>query len=111
MRRRIKDVDPAAGPPLPLTRYRGTTSREALAWMRARDEWWTASRDEDDSGWLLWLLEGWDQVGDLPWCGSVGAPCGDDDCTCAVWPEHLSQETDPIPTHPMRRGSIERNTR
>lgn len=89
MRRRTK-VNAASAPPLPLARFRGTTNREALAWMRERAAWWDATHDEDDSGWLSWLLDGWDQVGDPSWCGSIGAPCGDGDCICVVWPEHLS---------------------
>lgn len=93
MRRRPKEGAGAGAPPLPLSRYRGTTNREAFAWLCARDEWWTATRDPDDPGWLGWLLEGYEQTGNGAWCGSVGAPCGDPDCMCVVWPEHLEQET------------------
>ena len=72
MRRRVKEPTGTDVPPLPLTRYRGRTNREALAWIRARDEWWTQYRDPDDPQWLAWLLDGYDQVGNLRWCGSVG---------------------------------------
>lgn len=89
MRRRTREINPADAPPLPLTRYHGSTNREALAWVRDRETWWTANRDPDDSGWLAWLMDGWDRVGDLAWCGSVGAPCDNPDCLCVVWPEHL----------------------
>lgn len=92
MRRRVKEVAASDAPPLPLTHYRGSTNREALAWMRDRDEWWTANREEEDSAWLAWLLDGWEQVGDLPWCGSLGALCSDDDCMCVAWPEHLEMQ-------------------
>lgn len=104
MRRRVKEWGGLKAPPLPLTRYRGRTNREALAWLRDRDDWWTANRDEDDSGWLAWLLEGHDQVGDFPWCGSVGAPCDDRDCLCIIWAEHLAQ-TDELNPQTIRRTS------
>ena len=91
MRRRVKE-DVRAAPPLPLSHYRGSTSREALAWLRGRDEWWNANHDEEDGDWLPWLLDGWEQVGDLPWCGSVAAPCGDSDCMCVLWPEQFEMQ-------------------
>jgi hypothetical protein len=101
MRRRLREQRPDA-PPLPLTHYRGTTNREALAWLTAREEWWDATHDENHAGWLPFLLEGWEQVGDLHWCGSVGAPCGDDDCLCAIPPP------EPISTGTAHRAT-ERN--
>lgn len=96
MRRRTKE-SAATAPPLPLVRYRGSTAREALAWLRERDEWWNSTHDVDDAAsgsreWLPWLLDGHEQIGDLAWCGSVDAPCGDDDCLCVVWPEHLAPQ-------------------
>lgn len=89
MRRRPKQ-HPAGGPPPELAAFRGRTVREALAWTRARSQWWDDNRDPDDAGWLPWLLDTWDQVDPLPWCGSVGALCGDDNCLCAAWEEHLA---------------------
>ncbi len=93
MRRRVKEGSGPGTPPLPLIRYRGTTNREALIWLNQREVWWDTTRDEDDGGWLPFLLAGWEQVGDLTYCGgSTGAPCGDSDCLCAIppgWPEHL----------------------
>ena len=97
MRRRVR-VNAASAPPLPLARFRGSTNREALSWMHERQQWWDATHDvELDGGWLPWLLDGWEQVGDLSWCGSIGDPCADHDCLCVVWPEYLSLvEDDPI---------------
>lgn len=112
MRRRPKAVDAPGAPPLPLTRYRGSTNREALAWLSEREAWWDATHDADEQdqvGVLQWTMDGWDQVGDLHWCGSVGAPCADPDCLCVVWPEHL--QADPNETPGSAHRSPERNTR
>ena len=85
MRRRVKESGRNAPPP-PLTQYRGSTNREVLAWLEARQEWWDATPDDpgQQSGDLQWLFDGWEQVGDLHWCGSIAAPCGDPDCLCAL---------------------------
>ncbi len=91
MRRRPIAADAPGAPPAHLRTLTAGTSREKLAWIAARDEWWEATHHEDSSGWLPWLLDGWDQVGDLPWCGSVGDPCGDTDCMCVAWSEHIQR--------------------
>lgn len=83
MRRRVRETGPGA-PPLPLTRYRGSSNREAQAWMRARMEWWDNTHDFEAVGDIQFLIDGLDQIGDLHFCGSVGAPCGDPDCLCAA---------------------------
>lgn len=86
MRRRVREQSGPGAPPLHLARYRGTTLREGLAWIVARKDWWDNTHDEDHPGWLLWLLDGWEQVGDLPFCGATGTPCGSEDCLCAIPP-------------------------
>ena len=105
MRRRPKETPASDRPPLPLTHYRGSSNRDAVAWVRQREEWWTTTRDPEDSGWLAWLLDGWDQVGDLSWCGSVGAPCGNGDCMCVVWPEHEAQTHQTNPSGTAHRAT------
>jgi hypothetical protein len=87
MRRRAKE-HAAGAPPAELLTFPGGGNREALEWVRAREQWWDDNRDPvHDPGWLPWLMESWDQVDPLPWCGSVGAPCGELDCLCAFGPE------------------------
>lgn len=82
--RRRQTAGPSNVPPPRLRTYAGRSTREALAWIDARDQWWTVNRHPDDPRWLPFLLEGWEQVGDLKWCGSIGSPCADDDCLCQV---------------------------
>lgn len=108
MRRRAKETPESDRPPLPLTHYRGSSNREAVAWIQARDDWWTEHGDPHDPGWLAWLLDSHEQVGVLSWCGSAGAPCGDDDCMCVVWPEHEAQTHQTNPSGSAHRAT-ERN--
>lgn len=110
MRRRVKERAEGEGPLLPLRHFRGHTNREALTWIRSREEWWTTTADPDDSGWPAWLLDGWEQVGDLSWCGSIGTPCANDDCMCITWPEHATTQDDPNQQTRAHRA-IERHNR
>lgn len=72
-------------PPLPLSRYKGSTTREALSWLSARMKWWDENHDPEDVGDLQWLFDGFAQTGEsFPFCGSIGASCGDDDCLCTL---------------------------
>ena len=83
MRRRARD-NGNRQPPLPLAHYRGSTTREALSWLSARMKWWDENHDPEDVGDLQCLLDGFEQTGEsFTFCGSIGAPCGDDDCLCA----------------------------
>jgi hypothetical protein len=101
VRRRPRAADAHGAPPLPLAHYRGTTNREALAWIRERGVWWDATHADDERdqvGVLRWTMDGWDRVGDLHWCSSIGAPCNNPDCLCTTWPEHLAAD-DPESKH------------
>jgi hypothetical protein len=104
VRRRPKE-HPAGAPPAELVTFPGGSTREKLAWVRDRERWWDDNRDEDDAGWLSWLIAGWDQVEPLPWCGSVGAPCGDGECMCVAWPEHLDARSNPLTDAPTRKAT------
>lgn len=93
MRRRPKEVADVDLPPASLRTFTGATSRQKLAWLDARDQWWHDTKNDDDPGWLDWLLDGYEQVDPMPWCGSIGDPCGDADCMCIVWPEYLQAQS------------------
>lgn len=86
MRRRPPAADDPSLPPAHLQTLTGVvTTREKLAWLRARERWWEDTQGGDSGGWLPWLLDSWDQIGDLPFCGSVGGdPCGDVECLCGI---------------------------
>ena len=84
MRRRVQ-ANGNGQPPLPLAHYRGSTTREALSWLSARTKWWDENHAPEDVGDLQWLFDGFAQTGEnFPFCGSIGAPCGDDDCLCTL---------------------------
>ncbi len=85
MRRRPREADAPGAPPPHLRTLTAVTTRDKLAWLHDREQWWDATQDEDSGGWLPWLLEGWEQVGDLPFCGKVGEPCDDVECICNAW--------------------------
>jgi hypothetical protein len=89
VRRRPRERTGPGAPPPELTTFTGTSNRDKLAWLRARDDWWEQihpmADDPDQVGSLQWVIDGHDQVGDFHWCGSVGAPCDDPDCLCTVW--------------------------
>ena len=86
MRRRVR-AGGSSDPPLPLAHFRGTTNREAAAWIAQREAWWDQTHDEDDPGTFTFLFDGLAQVGDPHWCGSLGARCSNRDCLC-----HLEDE-------------------
>jgi len=83
MRRRVRETG-AGAPPLPLTRYHGSSNREAFAWIRARSTWWNETHGFEAVGDIQWVIDGYAQVGDMHFCGSIGASCGDDDCLCTL---------------------------
>lgn len=84
MRRRPLAADDPGLPPAHLRKLTGVTTREKLAWLHAREQWWDDTQDGDSGGWLPWLLDSWEQIDDLPFCGSVGEPCGDAECVCGI---------------------------
>ena len=92
MRRRPRESPGRGAPPPELLTFTGTSNRDKLAWLRARDDWWDRTHPEDEDpeqiGSLQWLFEGHEQVGDFHWCGSVGASCADPDCLCSVCHEY-----------------------
>jgi hypothetical protein len=84
VRRRVR-AQANGQPPLPLSRYKGSTTREALSWLSARMKWWDENHGPEDAGDLQWLFDGFAQTGEsFPFCGSIGASCGDDDCLCTL---------------------------
>lgn len=107
MRRRAREYGPESPPP-ELLRFTGTTTREKLAWLRARERWWDATHDEEHVHSLTWLLEAYDQIGDaFPWCGDRPG-CTNPDCLCGLWPEHLALEEQHLEPVPNRERTHDR---
>lgn len=91
MRRRPRAADAPGTPPVELLTFTGTTNRERFAWLIARQEWWDANHHPDEPGDLQWVIDGHDQVGDFPCCGSTGVPCDDPDCLCNTWSDYCGR--------------------
>jgi len=88
MRRRLKGAAGHGVPPTALMTFTGTSNRDKLAWLDAREQWWAQAHpqadDLDQVGSLQWLFDGQAQVGAFHWCGSLDAACGDPDCMCVL---------------------------
>lgn len=83
MRRRAPRAGDPGTPPAALLTFVGKGWLAARDWLRAREAWWAEHHDEDDPRDLSWIIDGFAQTPNQPFCGSVsGVTCGEPGCAC-----------------------------